>query len=68
MSILINKNTRVITQGITGKTGMFHTKMCKEYANGANCLVAGVTPKKGGQSYEGLDSDIITMAVLTAGR
>ena len=30
MSILINKNTRVITQGITGKTGMFHTKMGKE--------------------------------------
>ena len=54
MSILINKNTKVITQGITGKTGMFHTRMCKEYANGANCFVAGVTPKKGGQSYEGI--------------
>ena len=54
MSILINKNTKVITQGITGKTGMFHTKMCKEYANGANCFVAVVTPKKGGQSYEGI--------------
>jgi succinyl-CoA synthetase alpha subunit len=54
MSILINKDTRVITQGITGKTGMFHTKMCKEYANGANCFVAGVTPKKGGQQYEGI--------------
>jgi succinyl-CoA synthetase alpha subunit len=54
MSILINKNTRVITQGITGKTGMFHTKMCKEYAFGADCFVAGVTPKKGGQQYEGI--------------
>ena len=54
MSILINKNTKVITQGITGKTGMFHTRMCKEYANGANCYVAGVTPKKGGQAYEGI--------------
>ncbi|MBU6505204.1 MAG: succinate--CoA ligase subunit alpha [Betaproteobacteria bacterium] len=54
MSILINKNTRVITQGITGKTGMFHTKMCKEYAFGADCFVAGVTPKKGGQAYEGI--------------
>src|SRR5215813_441694 len=54
MSILINKNTRVITQGITGKTGQFHTKMGKEYANGPNCYVAGVTPKKGGQSYEGI--------------
>ena len=33
MSILINKNSRVMTQGITGKTGQFHTKMGKEYAN-----------------------------------
>jgi len=54
MSILIDKNTKVITQGITGKTGQFHTKMGKEYANGKNCYVAGVTPKKGGQQYEGI--------------
>ena len=54
MSILIDKNTRVMTQGITGKTGQFHTKMGKEYANGSACYVAGVTPKKGGQSYEGI--------------
>jgi len=54
MSILINKNTRVVTQSITGKTGQFHTKMGKEYANGKNCYVAGVTPKKGGQFYEGI--------------
>ena len=54
MSILIGRNTRVMTQGITGKTGQFHTKMGKEYANGKNCYVAGVTPKKGGQSYEGI--------------
>jgi len=54
MSILINKNSRVMTQGITGKTGQFHTKMGKEYANGKNCYVAGVTPKKGGQTYEGI--------------
>jgi succinyl-CoA synthetase alpha subunit len=54
MSILINKHTRVITQGITGKTGQFHTRMGKEYANGAQCYVAGVTPKKGGQSFEGI--------------
>jgi succinyl-CoA synthetase alpha subunit len=54
MSILINKNSRVMTQGITGKTGQFHTKMGKEYANGKNCYVAGVTPKKGGQNYEGI--------------
>jgi succinyl-CoA synthetase alpha subunit len=54
MSILIDKNTRVLTQGITGKTGQFHTKAGKEYANGKACYVAGVTPKKGGQSYEGI--------------
>jgi len=54
VSILIDKNTKVITQGITGKTGQFHTKMGKEYANGRNCYVAGVTPGKGGQSYEGI--------------
>ncbi|MGZ8209554.1 MAG: succinate--CoA ligase subunit alpha [Burkholderiales bacterium] len=54
MSILINKDTKVITQGITGKTGQFHTRMGKEYANGPRCYVAGVTPKKGGQSYEGI--------------
>lgn len=42
-----------MTQGITGKTGQFHTRMCKEYANGAECFVAGVTPGKGGQDFEG---------------
>jgi succinyl-CoA synthetase alpha subunit len=54
MSILINKDTKVITQGITGKTGQFHTKMCIEYANGKNCFVAGVNPKKAGESFEGV--------------
>ena len=54
MSILIDRNTRVMTQGITGKTGQFHTKMGTEYANGKHCYVAGVTPKKGGQSFEGI--------------
>jgi succinyl-CoA synthetase alpha subunit len=43
-----------MTQGITGKTGMFHTKMGKEYANGGSCYVAGVNPKKPGESYEGI--------------
>jgi succinyl-CoA synthetase alpha subunit len=54
MAILINKNTRVITQGITGKTGQFHTRACAAYANGAQCFVAGVTPGKGGQNFEGI--------------
>ena len=50
MSLLVNKNTKVITQGITGKTGQFHTEKCQEYANGKNCFVAGVNPKKAGES------------------
>lgn len=54
MSILIDKNTRVLTQGITGKTGQFHTHACAAYANGKNCFVGGVTPGKGGQSFEGI--------------
>lgn len=49
MSIYVNKNTKVITQGITGKTGQFHTGKCIEYANGKNCFVAGVNPKKAGE-------------------
>ncbi|MFH1044687.1 MAG: succinate--CoA ligase subunit alpha [Pseudomonadota bacterium] len=54
MSILINKNTRVVTQGITGKTGQFHTRMCRDYANGRSCFVAGVNPKKAGEDFEGI--------------
>jgi succinyl-CoA synthetase alpha subunit len=51
MSILINKNTRVICQGITGNSGAFHTRGCKEYGTK---MVGGVTPGKGGQTFEGL--------------
>ena len=54
MSILINKDTRVITKGMTGKTGQFHTRMCRDYANGKNCFVAGVNPKKAGEDLEGI--------------
>ena len=54
MSILINKNTKVITQGITGKTGQFHTEKCQEYANGKNCFIAGVNPKKAAESIFGI--------------
>jgi succinyl-CoA synthetase alpha subunit len=54
MSILIDKNTRVMTQGITGKTGQFHTQMCRDYANGKNCFVAGVNPKKAGEDFDGI--------------
>ena len=51
MSVLVNKNTRVVTQGITGKTGAFHTRACREYGTQ---MVAGVTPGKGGQDFEGI--------------
>ncbi len=51
MSILINKNSRVIVQGLTGKTGAFHTEMSQAYAFGKQCYVGGVTPKKGGTTF-----------------
>lgn len=51
MSVLVDKNTRVVTQGITGKTGAFHTRACREYGTQ---MVAGVTPGKGGQDFEGI--------------
>ncbi len=51
MAILVNSETRVLTQGMTGKTGLFHTKACKEYGTK---MVAGVSPGKGGQSVEGI--------------
>jgi len=54
MSILIDKSTRVVTQGITGKTGQFHTRGCRDYAFGRECFVAGVNPKKAGEDIEGI--------------
>ena len=54
MSILIDRNTRVMTQGITGKTGQFHTQTSRAYANGRACFVAGVNPKKAGEDFEGI--------------
>jgi succinyl-CoA synthetase alpha subunit len=54
MSILVNKKTRLVVQGITGSEGTFHTKQMIEY--GTN-VVAGVTPGKGGSQYNGNDKD-----------
>ena len=51
MSILVNKETRVLTQGITGATGQFHTLACREYGSQ---MVAGTVPGKGGSSFEGI--------------
>jgi succinyl-CoA synthetase alpha subunit len=50
MSILVNKNTRVVVQGLTGKEGTFHAKTCAEYGTK---IVGGVTPGKGGSTHEG---------------
>ena len=51
MSIFVNKNTRVLTQGITGATGQLHTRACKEYGTQ---MVGGVVPGKGGTDFEGI--------------
>ncbi len=51
MAILVDKNTRVLTQGITGKTGQFHTKGCRDYGTQ---MVGGVSPGKGGGDFEGI--------------
>jgi succinyl-CoA synthetase alpha subunit len=65
MSILINRDTRVICQGITGKAGAFHTKGCKEYSN---TMVGGVTPGKSGETVEGLPVfDTVEEAVKQTG-
>ena len=65
MSILVNKQTRVLTQGITGATGQFHTKACKEYGTQ---MVAGVTPGKGGTAFEGIPIfDTVERAVRETG-
>jgi succinyl-CoA synthetase alpha subunit len=51
MSILVDKNTRVLTQGITGATGQIHTRACKQYGTQ---MVGGVVPGKGGTDFEGI--------------
>jgi succinyl-CoA synthetase alpha subunit len=57
MSILVDRNTKIITQGITGKAGLFHSQQCRAYAAehrpGENVLVGGVTPGKGGTDIDG---------------
>ena len=65
MAILINKNTRVLTQGITGATGQFHTRACKEYGTQ---MVAGVTPGKGGTFLDDIPIfDTVAKAVEATG-
>lgn len=65
MSILVDKTTRVLTQGITGATGQFHTHACREYGTQ---MVAGVTPGKGGTDFEGIPIfDTVNQAVAATG-
>ena len=65
MSILINKDTRVICQGITGKAGEFHSKNCLDYGTK---MVGGVTPGKGGDTVLGLPVfDTVSEAVEQTG-
>jgi succinyl-CoA synthetase alpha subunit len=65
VSILVNKNTKVVTQGITGATGQLHTRACKEYGTQ---MVAGVTPGRGGTDFEGIPIfDTVEQAVKATG-
>ncbi len=65
MSILIDKNTRVVVQGITGRDGSFHTRSMIEYGTK---VVAGVTPGKGGETFDGIPVfDTVAEAVRVTG-
>jgi succinyl-CoA synthetase alpha subunit len=65
MSVLIDKNSRIICQGLTGRQGSFHTEQCLEYGSQ---VVAGVTPGRGGETHLGLPVfDTVTEAVMETG-
>ena len=65
MSVLVSRDTRVLTQGITGATGQLHTRLCREYGSQ---MVAGVTPGRGGTDFEGIPIfDTVTQAVQATG-
>ncbi len=65
MSILVDHSTKVITQGITGTTGQFHTRACRDYGTQ---MVAGVTPGKGGTDFEDIPIfDTVSEAVAATG-
>ena len=52
MGILLDANSRVLTQGVTGKVGSYHTLRCLNYCKGRDCFVGGVNPKRGGETFE----------------
>ena len=65
MSVLVDRRTRVLTQGITGATGQLHTRLCREYGTQ---MVAGVTPGRGGTDFEGIPIfDTVARAVRETG-
>jgi succinyl-CoA synthetase alpha subunit len=65
MSVLVSKDTRVLTQGITGATGQLHTRLCREYGSQ---MVSGVTPGRGGTDFEGIPIfDTVAQAVAATG-
>ena len=70
MAILVDENTKLVVQGITGRDGSFHTLQMMEYGT---AVVAGVTPGKGGQTFQGPDGagvpifNSVEMAVAETG-
>jgi succinyl-CoA synthetase alpha subunit len=65
MSVLVGRDTRVLTQGITGATGQLHTRLCREYGTQ---MVGGVTPGRGGTDFEGIPIfDTVAAAVKETG-
>ena len=65
MSVLVDRQTSVLTQGITGATGQLHTRLCREYGTQ---MVAGVTPGRGGTDFEGIPIfDTVARAVAETG-
>ncbi len=66
MSILVNKDSKIICQGLTGRQGSFHAEQCLEYGSQ---IVAGVTPGRGGETHLGLPVfDTMPEAVAATGR
>ena len=64
MSILVNKNTKILVQGLTGKTGSFHTEQALAY-HGTQ-MVGGVHPKKGGETWTGANGESLPIFATVA--
>ncbi|TKB37283.1 MAG: succinate--CoA ligase subunit alpha, partial [Mesorhizobium sp.] len=64
MSILVDKNTKVLVQGLTGKTGTFHTEQALAYH--ATKMVGGVHPKKGGETWTGAKGETLPIFATVA--